>query len=677
MNKFLIISVLSVFSVACLSAQALYNKGALYVGTGTTTSLYVKGDLKLVGSATIAHKGKTVLTGDFINDVNTSNNHAFVKPESSSTRPEGTFTFKGSVAQKIYGSSRDYIQFPDSVVIEKQTSTVTIDPEIDVEVKDLKFTSGRLVLDSKATKDINDYRTTIASLKVTGTVDYNGHTQNSMVQVNLALGTGSWEEGRLIAFSSPFKKMYADYFLFNFLSKPDTTSSTISSTDALSTRMGDKWIKDPKTPLYPGEGFLLGMGLVQPWGNDYYQKTLAPSYSTAQRAEAASDSFVFARFQLHSSHSSFVEAAASITDHVTGEELNTGNVSMNLYDGYHFIGNPFTTPLDLTDLTVSGEHPDWGLADSDLEAGYHVLSAGKGSRLSSGRFSFTNTFVQVASTGGTDIRDTIAPMQAFIVHKQTSGMKTFTIPASRRVFRNNLTPYFFRSAPEPRVDELLIETKDLQTGGFDRLCVVFRKNASRTAGDTYDALKLFNRTGGVNQIYTRSSDNKDMVSNIMPSSTEQLVMYFEPSSEAQEVRLTASRLNTITSMANVVLEDRQTGRVVDLKKAPTYHFLSSPDDKTDRFILHFGSNAPVGGIGDFASPLFYAAYEPGTLWVHGIKETWTGGASVLMYDMLGRLIHSQRITEAPTLRIGKYLTKGVYVLRVTAENASAAKFVVK
>ena len=92
------------------------------------------------------------------------------------------------------------------------------------------------------------------------------------------------------------------------------------------------------------------------------------------------------------------------------------------------------------------------------------------------------------------MRDTLSPMQAFIVHKTTTGTSTLKIPASKRVFRDaGRNTSFWRRAPEPRVDELLIETKDLLTGGFDRLCVVFRKNASRTADDTYDALKLFNR----------------------------------------------------------------------------------------------------------------------------------------------------------------------------------------
>jgi hypothetical protein len=270
-------------------------------------------------------------------------------------------------------------------------------------------------------------------------------------------------------------------------------------------------------------------------------------------------------------------------------------------------------------------------------------------------------------------------MQAFVVHKTSQGKKTFIIPASKRVEENvnNPVPFLRSASAEPITDELLIETQDLLTGGYDRLCVVFRKNASHTANDTYDAPKLFNRSGGVNQIYTRSSDNKDLISNIMPSSTEKMVMYFEPCVEAQEVKLTAERLNTITAVPNVVLEDRQTGRVIDLKKAPVYRFLSSPEDKIDRFVLHFGSGAPVGVDDAFDSPLFHARYQAGTLWVHGIRESWTKGSSLLVYDMLGRLIHRQTITEAPSMAVSKYLSKGVYILKVTAENATAAKFVVK
>jgi hypothetical protein len=670
-----------VCSGAYLNAQALYNKGALYVGgvaTDATTSLYVKGNLRVVGSdGSIAHKGKTVLTGDLINDV--TKDYVF-----KSTQKEGIFEFGGSSPQRIRGSAdkiSHYIEFPEQLHINNKASdyrlaTVTIVPAMGIAITNMKFEQGRMVLASDTVLDASK-TTEIAHLYVNnpGSIAYNhGQADKKMeglVQVNLSLG--KWEDGRLIAFSSPFRKMYADYFLFNFLARPNTTAAT--KENGVLRNVADEWIKDPKTPLDAGRGFFVGRGFVKPWNNDYYTNTLAPQYSSAIRNDAATDSFVFARLMLPPSLGTFV---AGLSEVVTGEELNITNVSLSLDQGFQMIGNPFTTPLDLNELmTGTLNTSDWGAAAANLTAGYYKLTGGKGERLPSGRFRFTSSFTYMSSGGSTgDQVDSIAPMQAFLVHKHSGGtQEEFIIPASKRVHKR--TP-FLRSAPEPPTDELLIETRDLLTGGFDRLCVVFRKNASHTASDVFDAPKLFNRTGGVNQIYTRSSDSKDLVNNIMPSSTEKLLMYFEPAAEAQEVKLTADRLSTITSVPNVVLEDRQTGKVVDLKKSPTYHFLSSPEDKTDRFMLYFGSGAPVGTEG-LSSPLFYASYTSGALWVHGIKETWLGGggSSVVVYDMLGRLIHRQIITEAPSLHIAKHLSKGVYVVKVTTENASIAKFVVK
>jgi hypothetical protein len=233
---------------------------------------------------------------------------------------------------------------------------------------------------------------------------------------------------------------------------------------------------------------------------------------------------------------------------------------------------------------------------------------------------------------------------------------------------------FLRSETNPVIDELLIETQDGLTGNFDRLCIVFRDEASLMAGDLYDAVKLFNRTGGVNQVYTRSSDNKSLITNVLPSNTRNLVMYFEPSAQPQEVTLRADRLQSISAVPQVVLEDRLTGKITNLKQTAAYRFQSSPSDRADRFVLYF-RDAPTDA-GDVYSPVFRANYEGSGIGVYGLKDSWIGH-DALIYDMLGQLVCRQTVTGAPFMRIEKSLSKGIYMIKIAGENTVAVKFLVK
>ncbi|MDR1645331.1 MAG: T9SS type A sorting domain-containing protein [Tannerellaceae bacterium] len=667
MNKYLLIlSGLLVFSGATLNAQAVYNKGKLYVGSSSTNAnLYIKGHLRMTGSGYIAHEGKTVLTGDLINDVTA--NTVF------STR-NGSFEFRGDNAQQIRGTANkatSYVTFPNTVIINNKNSnaantTVTIDPSKGITVKNLTFTRGRLVVESTARMEGTQRVTDIAHLyaETGGTIVYK-HGQSDpvnegAVQVNLAMGD-NWNNGRMVGFSSPFKNIYADYFFFNFLAKPDTTG--------LYARTNDFWIKDPKVSLPAGRGYFMGQGLV-PWGDSYYMETLNPAYASAQYADAAKDIFIFARRFAPASFTSFVAAAYGNTVPFEGEELNTGNVTVALSQGYNFLGNPFLTPLDLKELFGTPSTSTWGAAVTDLERTVYKLTSGHAEYLPNREFEFGTTYLNAQAVGATT-SDTIAPMQMFVVRKTTAGNANFIIPASKRVQAS--FPHL-RSETAPVVDELLIETQDGLTGDFDRLCVVFRNGASLLANDRYDAVKLFNHTGGVNQIYTRSSDNRNLITNVIPSNTKSMVMYLEPSARPQEVTLRASRIQSISSVPQVVLEDRQTGKVTNLKQTSVYRFQSSPSDRTDRFVLYF-RDAPTA-VDEIYSPVFRAGYESGGIGVYGLKDSWIG-RDALVYDMLGQLLYRSKVIQAPSMRIERSLSKGIYMVKIAGENTVAAKFLVK
>jgi hypothetical protein len=300
---------------------------------------------------------------------------------------------------------------------------------------------------------------------------------------------------------------------------------------------------------------------------------------------------------------------------------------------------------------------DWGISNTGFKPVFYVFHQGQGT-YNDPNFTFTGSYQIRQNTGSTYNSDIVAPMQMFVVG--TEVQKTLTIPASKRTHGN---VNYLRSAANRVVDELLIETTDSLTKGYDRMCIVFRNTASLKADDMYDAVKIFNSSGGVNQIYTRSTDNKDLTVSVVPTHTQQLVMYFEPASQTQIVTLKADRLNSLVSVSGVVLEDTKTGKHIDLMSTPVYTFTASPVDKADRFILRFGST-PTGV--DHADPVntkLLASYDAGTLYVRGLQEN-DKGCNLTLFNMQGQRIFSQPVTDTSSCRIQHTLKKGIYILKV-------------
>jgi hypothetical protein len=649
MNRFYFYLTVLFVSVGLKAQQSgqitLFNSGKLYV----SDSLYIKGDLHVKDSTEIFQKGTTQLTGNFINAVTAG--HVFTATAAKNT---GTFEFAGTTRQRITGTAAKgrYIDFPAVLRINKASadSVVLMEPGMAARAQVIDILKGRLVLDSKVSADsiIN------AWLKVENDIT----TTPNGIQVNLALGN-NWQNKKLTGFTPPFEKMYADYFFFNFLSRP--TAKGLFGNDG-------RLLTNPATLLSPGMGYIIGMGIV-PDGDTYYKDELNPLWPDADYAKRAKEVFYFSRAVAEPTFTKYLNKQ-NAPGFASGEKLVLGDVTVALEKGFNYLGNPYMAPLDLSDIISGNTSADWKIPDNTLKKGFYVLSQGSGAyNKTNSKFTFSASYLISQAVGSTHTSNSVAPMQMFIVGTETPV--NITIPKSKR--RLDVAARFLRSAGSEITDEILIETTDSETGGFDRLCIVFRNGATLQSDDPFDAVKIFNRSGGVNQIYTRSSDDRDMTVSVVPPATEKLAMYFVPALLPQQVTLKAERLNSLASVGYVMLEDTQTGTLADLMREPSYTFTSSPSDKPGRFVLHFTSN-PATGTDGISRPALQAFYDAGgVLRIYGLQPG-DRGSDVSVFNMKGQLIHRQPLTETEPCLIFKTLSPGVYVVK---NNTSVIKFAVK
>ncbi|MFR9165937.1 MAG: T9SS type A sorting domain-containing protein [Dysgonomonas sp.] len=672
-----ILLLLLVVMSSSLAAQnnevVVYVKGnsatgeCMYVGNQTSApSLFIKGSIQIENNGQILQNGTTVLTGNFTN--NATDGKVFV---SGST---GTVEFAGQTfgLQTIGGTANralNYINFPNVKV--NNSNGVMLSATMGMSVNNLNLSKGCFILDSK----VKDAKLVNNAHLLPQSVTYNrtpaDDAEKGMVQVKLALGD-NYDNGRIVGFTPPFKKIYSDYFFFNYLSAP-TPAGLFGDDGAL--------ITSPQYAMTGGRGYLVGQGVVK--DADYYWEQLDEQWKDGPKGDAdynkrAKEEFSFNRYFAEPTFTQFVNES----DAYNAEELNINDISVSLQKGWNYLGNPFSAPLDLSswvDETTTAD--EWGVSrgaksstGADVKAVFYVLTGGEGeyneSLPKNERFTYNVSYLlgqKVGSTlqlGEMTVNDLlIAPMQMFVIQTYTAGNgKTIKIPASKRT-QGDVQFYRARSTGSSINDEFLIEVNDLATQGFDRLTVVFRDNATTMANDPYDATKIFNYSKGVSQIYTMSSDDKKLTANVIAPTTESIEMGMLPTSEQQLVSLKVYRLSSLKSVSYVYLEDKITGAMTDLLKSPQYTFMSTPTDRQDRFTLHFVPQSPNGIDNNQPNTEIYTSYSSGILYISGLNDS--DDTSVInIYDLQGRIVYSGRVTQTPKMEIPINFSAGTYIIKI-------------
>lgn len=688
-KKLLIISlIIYCSSLFCQTDKTVFrNSGKIYVGENASNikcALYISGSLVASDKSLIQQNGHTILKGNFYNNVSSGNIF-------STTVSTGKFEFRGDKVQYIRGTAdkiQNFINFPDLVINNatavndetKDTVAVIISPNMGISTKNVSLYRGRLILDSKAIMNgITDTRTSeVAHLLVQGDVTYDmllGNylpgvdDKNDRGIVQMKLGVGDhYKKGYLIGFTPPFKKIYTDYFFYNFVARPTNKGLFGDS---------EKLIISPKVGMESGKGYIIGFGIV-PEDDPYYEDNWDPEWSTTVYSDRFKDMMSFARNYAPISLSSFVNGDTSITDRYTGEVINTKDVPVQLEEGWNYIGNPFTVPINMSSFLDEATIADqWGVTrglfpGAEVENKYYIMTQGYGTYYPENTyhpFRFDVTYLLAQKEGNTITLDgkpdsgLIAPMQLFVILKNTPGNKNITIPESIRSHGDN--KYLRGNEPVNVHNELLIETRDGETNGYDRLCVVFRDEASSAATDVYDAGKLFNESEGVSQIYTMSSDNELLTTNVIPTSTIKLGLYLRPSHITQSVSLKAYRLSSLTDVYEVKLEDKKLGQTVDLLNNPEYNFLSSPTDSQDRFILHFRSPTNIEEENQTSDINVFC--NRNVLYIRNLTIQDQGNA-ISIIDIQGRNVYETTVTNSPELEIPLSLNRGVYIFRLTGRN---------
>lgn len=529
----------------------------------------------------------------------------------------------------------------------------------------------------------------------------------------------------LTGFTPPYI-MSSDYMFFQALLEPNGASLTSNKGP----------IVDPSEVLYPGKGYFIGMEVSD---HDYDNIEGRDENNGVLRGNRAIGGYQFSRlflstkpnfnrFAQPTSTANLASQKAGVHNerfldakYVVDNGLGTSDgVQLTFNDGndYQFVGNPYTSALDLTDIVSAAEgaglqttafgnvSADYLPASSMIRNRYWVVNNAFINAvkkwdwdLERWKWQYKTSYYDAQQMGGTASPTgaddyTVAPMQLFMVQANPSQNYTFTLPFSKRVISN---ARMTKSAPlTSRNNELLIQAIDVESGQEDRMCVVLHEGANMGAIDSYDNSKGIygleeNADDGNSKVkitkstqdamtglvYTKSSEGKAMLTNVIPANTKQLGLFFVPPvAETREYEFIPNRLNTFSVVNEVWIEDTYTNSFEKLEEGQPYRFTAQPltgeEITKNRFILHFGkvNNDIIGG--DEKDITCY--YNSSTLYISNLINKDIN-SDITIYDMQGRLMGKSKVKNTPEDQYAKPLAAGTYIVKITGARNFTTKFI--
>jgi len=720
---YLIIIVWICFCFSISSQVVLHNLGKIIAkGEGLNeTSLYIDGgmqvsDNKAESSQIELENTRMKLLGDFIHDVHSGN--VFVSPISGQA---GVVEFCANALQQITTSGtnisnmpskqHNYINFPHLDI--NNNKHIVINPRLAVKTQHIVLTKGWLIVDSDIAQvqidgDANvntDQETVLAHLFVQGNVFYNkeqwadkDRNDRGFIQVNLKLpNEGERAEKSIIGFGSPFKELRSDYFMFNTLLRPVPAGFLANSP-----------VTDPRSVMKAGKGYVLGIDLR---GSEEKYYPLSEELSNASFSQRSTGFYQFNRnaFSEYAPSNQFFGEDPMVAAY-RNEVLNTTDVVVPLSEGFNYLSNPFTTPLNIDKLLGNDEAQDsWNIEADDLSQKPQlrnrvwILAPNSVAKQTGNPFysQYTYNYQVAMRTGGTYIDNdnvsgvtSIAPLQMFVVRAYpTAEGVSITIPASERVMG---TTRFLRNSESDnhRRDDFILEFRDLLTKTTDRISFVLRTEQEIKYNKNYsDVERLVSVSGNssngfrsagspvadfeqsqASQIYTKDASGKPLsVQFLSLESTNTLPLYHIPSSISQPIQIVGLRLNTKDRVDEMWLEDRLLNVWQEITPEMLYQTFSNPTDRIDRFVIHFWRPTNINSID--RETKIYAYYSDNAVIVEGFVGTDRGN-TIELFDISGRKLDMQTV-EKEQVEIRKKYTSGVYIVQMRGSRNQSVKVLIK
>ena len=335
--------------------------------------------------------------------------------------------------------------------------------------------------------------------------------------------------------------------------------------------------------------------------------------------------------------------------------VNNGPMAVTLYNhnrkytqGFNLVGNPYPSPIDW-DVIVA--------ASSGIGSSVAFFNT-------SGTDQYTGSY-SYYSGGVGGATNNIAAMQGFFVLPDSpSGVLNFTNSCRT----NNLSPTFKEAKVDDRVILQFAANYDGKNALDDVVYIYFDNNSSLLFDKKRDALKMLNTDVLVPNLYSITSETKQVAIKAMPvpvDSITRIPLGLTILSEGW-INLNAKDISLLPSSYYIYLVDAEKGVTQDLRKLPDYRFNLKAGTYNNRFNLIF-SLSQLNTLPTVAQKMFLITCSGSLLKVTMNLPLNTNG-TLYVTNMSGQIILHRVVSGQETVEITPASSSGLYILTVVAGN---------
>jgi hypothetical protein len=326
-------------------------------------------------------------------------------------------------------------------------------------------------------------------------------------------------------------------------------------------------------------------------------------------------------------------ATKNFTGTVNTSDISFSNLSLNADDGdgWHLLGNPYPSALTWNDGAGN-----WNLNNVGGVAKVWDGTNGNYSDVSSG--------------------DIIPSTNGFFV-QVTSGTNGLTIPAADRV--HDATNNFKNTSAANLKESLQFKVTNDANGYCDVATLGFKADATEDWDIAFDSHKLFSMVKTAPSLWTVSKDQDFSTSYLPEIKTAYSVPLDFRAGENTVYHLSVKGADSFNG-TSLVLEDKQTGQMIDLSKETSYDFSAEKGDDVNRFTLHINGVTGINHLGQDDGIQVYSFGH--TVYLHG-QKVLTGKVSV--FNTLGQKVFEGNLNGVNRQQIRlNGLQKGIYFVRL-------------
>ncbi|MEZ5082915.1 MAG: lamin tail domain-containing protein [Bacteroidales bacterium] len=333
--------------------------------------------------------------------------------------------------------------------------------------------------------------------------------------------------------------------------------------------------------------------------------------------------------------------------------LNTGALSLSLTNvpgspnpedasGWNFVGNPYASGLDWDVDDGSG----WTRSSTNVALSiYYWTGTQYASYVKNGPVPGPN--------GGTRY---IAPHQGFFVKCLSVAGGLISVDNGARVHTSQA---FWKSGKE---NEQLIRIGVTGNNFSDELIIDLNESSSPSFDVSFDAYKLLGALDAP-QIYSKTIEGVNVSINSLPEITQTMSIPIAFKAGVEAIyEISVNELNGFDETP-LYLEDLMKNLVVDIK-SEVYSFSYSPDDISDRFLLHFFNPNTNGAIDTQSTDKIFVFVVNNTVKILSDKPI---SGEVKIYDMLGQEVISNQLSSSNDYEISMINKSGYFIVALVSD----------